>query len=200
MCNIAYIRVSTDQQSVENQRYEINQFANNRNIEIDRWVEDTISGTENVRKGNFKKVLKNLSTGDTLIVTEISRMSRTLFDVMGILKTCMERDVSVFSVKENYELGDNIGSKVLAFAFGLAAEIERNMISQRTKEALARKKAEGVKLGRPVGSGKGNCKLDGMEDKVDKLRKKGLSYSKIGRKVGAHRVTVSKFCKQNKID
>lgn len=195
---IGYIRVSTDQQSVENQRYEIKNFCKRRDISIDKWIEDTMSGTKNVKKGAFRQLLIDLDEGDTLIVTEISRMSRTLFDIMSILKTCMERGVSVFAVKENYELGDNIGSKVLAFAFGLAAEIERNMISQRTKEALARKKAEGVRLGRPPGTG-GHRILDEYEDEVREYRQKNLSFSAIARLLDCHRLTVSTFCKERGI-
>jgi len=89
---------------------------------------------------------------DIFLVSELSRLGRNLMEVMSILHDCMERNIKVFTIKEGYELGNNINSKVLAFAFSLSAEIERNLISQRTKEALARRKSEGMRLGRPYGS------------------------------------------------
>lgn len=152
----AYIRVSTEKQTIENQRYEILQFAGAKKLPVAKWFEETISATKKIEERTFNTVLKRLKAGDVLIVSEISRMGRNLMQIMSILHLCMERKVVVYAVKEGYELGDNINSKVLAFAFGLSAEIERNLISQRTKEALARLKAEGKKLGRPNGSRKKN--------------------------------------------
>ena len=118
---------------------------------------------------------------------------------MSILHSCMEKEISVFTVKERYELGNNINSKVLAFAFGLSAEIERNLISQRTKEALARKKAEGVILGRPKGRRSSSLKLTGKEEEIRKLLNKKLSYSAIGRLLDTHRITVAKFVQTAKL-
>ena len=147
----SYIRVSSDRQTTENQRFEISRYLAEREIAADRWIEETVSGTKSIGERKLGKLLRRMKGGDTLIVSEISRLGRNLMQIMGILNTCMERGFKIIAIKENYELGDNINSKVLAFAFGLSAEIERNLISQRTKEALARKKAEGVKLGRPRG-------------------------------------------------
>ena len=135
--------------------------------------------------------------GDTLIVSEISRLGRNLMQIMGILNTCMERGFKIIAIKENYELGDNINSKVLAFAFGLSAEIERNLISQRTKEALARKKAEGVKLGRPCGND--IEKLTGREAEIQKLIRERNSKAHIMRRFGVSRQTLYKFIKQSGI-
>lgn len=146
----AYIRVSTDKQSVENQRFEINNFCSQNAIVIDRWIEETISGSKDVEKRKLGTLLKRLRKGDTLICSEISRLGRNLMMIMSILHHCMQNDVRVWTIKDNFRLGCDIQSKVLAFAFGLSAEIERNLISQRTREALARRKAEGKPLGRPT--------------------------------------------------
>ena len=106
---------------------------------------------------------------DILICSELSRLGRSLLMIMGILNQCMQNEIQVWTIKDNYRLGNDISSKVLAFAFGLSAEIERNLISQRTKEALARKKAEGVILGRPIGSKSAKTKLTGREKKISNL-------------------------------
>lgn len=195
--NYGYIRVSTDRQTTQNQKFEIKNYAKERGIMIDEWIEETISATKKLEQRKFGLLLKKMKKGDVLIVSELSRMGRNLMQIMKILHDCMEKDIQVFTIKERYELGNNINSKVLAFAFGLSAEIERNLISQRTKEALARKKAEGIVLGRPIGSKSSKLKLTGKEEEIKKLLKKKISYSGIGRILGAHRLTVSSFVKEN---
>lgn len=147
-----YIRVSSDKQTVENQRFEINRFCELNQLRIDGWIEETISGTKSYKERRLGVLLRKIRKGDTIICSELSRLGRSLFMIMEILSYCMQRQCRVWTIKDGYRLGDDIQSKVLAFAFGLSAEIERNLISQRTKEALARKRAEGVKLGRPVGA------------------------------------------------
>ncbi len=194
-----YIRVSTDKQTVENQRYEINQFCNKKEMLVNKWVEETISGTKKIKERELGKLLKKMKKGDILICSELSRLGRSLLMIMGVLNECMNRDIQVWTIKDNYRLGSDINSKVLAFAFGLSAEIERNLISQRTKEALARKKAEGVVLGRPKGSKSKKTKLTGQEKKIQELLDKKVSYSAIGRILGVHRLTVSSFVKNGKL-
>lgn len=193
-----YIRVSTDKQTVENQRYEINQFGGKNNLIVDKWIEETISGAKNVDERKLGKLLKRMKKEDILICSELSRLGRNLLMIMGVLNECMNRDIQVWTIKDNYRLGSDINSKVLAFAFGLSAEIERNLISQRTKEALARKKAEGIILGRPKGSKSSQTKLTGREKKICELLGKKVSYSAIGRILGVHRLTVSSFVKEKK--
>lgn len=192
-----YIRVSTDKQTVENQRYEINQFCDKNTFIVDKWIEETISGTIEVDKRTLGKLLKKTQKGDILICSELSRLGRSLFMIMEVLNSCMKKDVQVWTIKDNYRLGNDISSKVLAFAFGLSAEIERNLISQRTKEALARKRAEGVILGRPKGSKSAKTKLSGQEKKIQDLLDRKVSYSAIGRILSVHRLTVSSFVNKN---
>lgn len=167
--NYGYIRVSTDKQTVENQRYEIEQFCLQNNIHIDKWIEETVSGTKEYNKRLLGKVLKRIAANDLLVCTELSRLGRNLFMIMEILSVCMSRDCKVWTIKDNYRLGNDIESKVLAFAFGLSSEIERNLISQRTKEALGRIRAEGKQLGRPKGSKGKNTRLKGQEELVRKM-------------------------------
>ena len=191
-----YIRVSTDRQTVENQRFEINQFCEKQELVVNKWIEETISGTKEVQERQLGKLLKKMKKGDVLICSELSRLGRNLLMIMEVLNECMNRNIQVWTIKDNYRLGSDINSKVLAFAFGLSAEIERNLISQRTKEALARKKAEGVVLGRPKGSKSAKTKLTGQEKKIKELLDKRVSYSAIGRILGVHRLTVSSFVKE----
>jgi site-specific recombinase, resolvase family len=146
-----YIRVSSDKQTVENQRYEIHRFCHTHSLHIDGWIEETISGTAAYTRRALGRLLGRVVPGDTIICSELSRLGRNLFMIMEILNLCMTKECRVWTIKDNYRLGDDIQSKVLAFAFGLSAEIERNLISQRTREALARRRAEGVVLGRPKG-------------------------------------------------
>ena len=193
--NYGYIRVSSDKQTVENQRYEINQFSISEKITIDGWIEETISGTKSYDKRELGKLLENVSEGDIIICSELSRLGRNLFMIMEILNNCMKKDCRVWTVKDNYRLGDDIQSKVLAFAFGLSAEIERNLISQRTKEALARKKAEGVILGRPSGSKSSKVKLSGKEKEIQKMLDNGISKTAIAKKLNVNRNTLASFIK-----
>ena len=188
-----YIRVSTDKQTLENQKFEINEFCKKQNIKIDDWIEETISGTKSYNKRALGKLLKNIKKDDLIICAELSRLGRNLFMIMEILNICMTKECKVWTIKDNYRLGDDIQSKVLAFAFGLSAEIERNLISQRTKEALAKKKADGVILGHPKGKQNSYLKLSNKDKQIRKLLMENKSYSAISRILKVHRITVSKY-------
>ncbi|MDD3915278.1 MAG: master DNA invertase Mpi family serine-type recombinase [Bacteroidales bacterium] len=190
-----YIRVSTDKQTVENQRFEINRFCEQKNLIIDCWIEETISGSKTYDKRALGGLLNNIKKDDILICSELSRLGRNLFMIMEILNICMRKECKVWTIKDNYRLGDDIQSKVLAFAFGLSAEIERNLISQRTKEALARKRAEGIILGRPKGSRSKHVKLSGQEDVIRALIERNVSKCEIARIFGVNRMTVDSFIK-----
>lgn len=190
-----YIRVSTDKQTVENQRFEINNFVARNQIVIDRWIEETISGTKEVEKRRLGKLMKKLKSGDMLICAELSRLGRSLLMIMSVLHFCMKNEVQVWTIKDNFRLGKDIQSQVLAFAFGLSAQIERDLISMRTKEALARKRAEGVILGRPKGRKSSKTKLTGQEKKIKELLDRKVSKCAIARILGVHRLTVTSFIK-----
>ena len=190
-----YIRVSSDKQTVENQRFEINNFCEKQNLIINDWIEETISGTKNYSKRQLGQLLRKVSKDDIIICSELSRLGRNLFMIMEILNVCMTKECRVWTIKDNYRLGEDIQSKVLAFAFGLSAEIERNLISQRTKEALARKKAEGVVLGRPVGrkTDETKYKLYSKKNLIAELLKAGVSRRKIAKICKADRKTLCRF-------
>lgn len=193
-----YIRVSSDKQTVENQRFEISNFCERNELAIDGWIEETISGTKSYNKRELGKLLKRVQRDDLIICAELSRLGRNLFMIMEILNICMAKECRVWTIKDNYRLGEDIQSKVLAFAFGLSAEIERNLISQRTKEALARKKAEGVTLGRPKGSksAPSKYKLYGKENLINELLKAHVSKRKIAKICKVDRNTLDRFIRQ----
>lgn len=193
--NYGYIRVSSDKQTVENQRFEIVNFCNKEGLIVDGWIEETASGTKDYDKRELGDLLEKVKKGDLIVCSELSRLGRSLFMIMEILNQCMNKECRVWTIKDGYRLGDDIQSKVLAFAFGLSAEIERNLISQRTREALARKKAEGVVLGRPKGRKSCRVKLSGKEEYIKELRRQGVSISEIARIYKVNRNTVSTFIK-----
>lgn len=194
-----YIRVSSDKQTVENQRFEINNFCNRNGMKINGWIEETISGTKEYSKRALGKLLKKVGKGDMIICAELSRLGRNLFMIMEILNICMSKEAKVWTIKDNYRLGDDIQSKVLAFAFSLSAEIERNLISQRTKEALARKRAEGARLGRPIGSktAPGKRTLHHRATLIRELLKIGTPKRKIAKMCKVDRNTLARYLKDN---
>lgn len=168
---VAYLRVSTSKQHLSNQQDEIERFAQSKSMTVNRWVTEIVSGKKNKKERKLGSVLKKLKEGDTLIVTELSRLSRTLTDIMAIMGQCLEKKITLYSTKDGYAFDNSINSKVLCFAFGLVAEIERNLISMRTREALALRKAEGVILGRRKGSfTKLNILIDNRREVVGMLQ------------------------------
>ena len=194
-----YIRVSTDKQTVENQRFEIQRYARKNKLVVNEWIEETISGTINPNKRNLGKLLSKTQKNDIIICSELSRLGRNMFMIMSILNILMERGVIIYAVKEHYKLGDDISSKVLAFAFSISAEIERSLISQRTTEALRRKKAEGVILGRPKGRRNTVCKLSGCEDTIRQMLLEGNTKVYISRHLGVSESTLYSYIKEKKI-
>lgn len=189
-----YIRVSTDLQNCANQRYELDNFAKLHHLKADEYIEETISSRKPLSQRKLGKLMKKLKKGDIVITSEISRLGRNMLEVMGILQTCLEKECEIITVKENYHLGADIQSKVLAFAFSLAGEIERQLISQRTKEALKRLKNEGKHLGRPFGFS--YKKLQKKHNKVVELLEKGISKTEIARLMGCSWTTLHRYIKE----
>jgi len=198
MTTIGYIRVSSNKQTLDHQHFEIKNFALKEGIMIDVWIEEKISSRKALEKRKLWEVLNNLQENDILITCEISRLGRSLLEVMKILETCLNKNCQVWTLKENYRLGNDIQSKVLAFAFGLAAEIERNLISQRTKASLANIKASGKKLGRPIAAQSKMLKLSKNVKRLRDLWESGVSKAEIARILKVHRSTVCHFI--NKIE
>lgn len=191
-----YIRVSTDQQSTSNQKFEINRYAASHNIQIDKWVEETISSRKPLNKRKLGSLLAELKDGDILISTEISRLGRSLLEVMGILQHCLAQNCQIWTLKEHYKLGSDIASKVLAFCFGLSAEIERQLISERTKMSLDKLKSQGKHLGRPFGAKSKSLKLSKNTKKVKDIIAKGLPKAQIARLLGVDKLTLYRFLKK----
>lgn len=190
-----YTRVSTELQNTENQKHEIQTFAKSQKIKVDKWVDEVISSRKSLKERQLGKLLKHLKKGDILIASELSRLGRNLLEVMGILQSCLEKDCQIWTLKENYKLGADIQSKVLAFVFSLAAEIERQLISQRTKESLKRIKDEGKHLGRPFGFNYN--KLDTKKDKIKELLEKQVSKAEIARLLNCSWLTLHRYIQKS---
>lgn len=194
-----YIRTSTEKQNNENQRFEIDNFASKNEIKIDKWVEETISSKKKLEERKLGRLLKKLHPDDILIASELSRLGRNLLQVMSILHHCMNIGCQVWTIKDNYRLGADIQSKVLAFAFGLSAEIERNLISQRTKNSLDKLRAEGKHLGRIKGSKNKTTKLSGKEEIIKKMLSQNIKKTKIAKILNVDYSTFYKFLKEKAV-
>ncbi len=197
MAIIGYIRVSSKKQTTEHQKYEMQQFAKKNNLKINTFIEETISSRKALNKRKLGELLDTLNENDILISCEISRLGRSLLEVMRILETCLNKNCQVWTIKESYRLGNDIQSKVMAFAFGLAAEIERNLISERTRSSLANIRASGKKLGRPFQAESKRLKLSKNAKKVKELLDKGVSKSAIARMMKVQRNTLLRFITKN---
>jgi DNA invertase Pin-like site-specific DNA recombinase len=191
-----YVRVSTDSQTVENQRFEIQRFCSKNDMAIDRWIEETISGTQLPEKRLLGSLLAGAKTGDLIVCSELSRLGRNLLMIMSILNNLLLNGVKIWTIKDNYRLDDDIQAKILAFGFGLTAEIERDLISRRTKEALARRKSEGIVLGRPKGSKTAMKKLSEHDAEIRSLLAENVSKTAIAQKFGVCRKTLYSYLKK----
>lgn len=193
MAVIGYIRVSSNKQTVEHQRFEIENFAKKEQIKINKWVEETISSRRPLTKRKIAEVMNEAQDKDIIISCEISRFGRSISEVLHILEVFLNKGCQVWTIKENYKLGNNMQSKIVACIFGLAAEIERNLISERTKSSLANIRASGKKLGRPMKSENKKLKLSKNQEKIKLLLNEGFSKSQIARMMGVQRTTLRRF-------
>lgn len=192
-----YIRVSTDTQTVENQKLAIRNFCRYRRLHHVQWISETISGTKKPEKRKLGKLMEQIQENDTIIVTELSRLGRSLMMILDVLQELLEKKVRVIAIKEGYELGDNIQSKVLAFAFGLSAEIERTLLSERTKQGLERARKAGKQIGRLPGQRPRYYKLTPYRYKIKRWLKDGRSKLSIARECGVTWCTLNRFIKEH---
>lgn len=193
--NYAYIRVSTDLQSYASQEYEIRRWCEKKDLVIGRWVSESVSGTVSYKKRALGHLMRRMGEGDCIICTEISRLGRNMLMIMSILNDCAAKGIRIYTIKDHFELSDSINSKIIAFAFALAAEIERNLISQRTKEALAAKRQKGVKLGRPLGPTAKFCRVKADVAEIRDELRDNVPLTKIAARYGVHRNTLRRYLK-----
>ncbi len=194
MTTYAYLRVSTTDQDIEKNRYDILQLANDKQLGSVHWVEEKVSGRVSWKKRAIGSLIDQMQSGDTLIVSELSRLGRSMLECMEILSIAAQRGIRIYAVKGSWQLDDSIQSKIVAMAFAMAAEIERDLISQRTKEALAARKQAGMKLGRPVGTGK--SKLDKHRVEIEALLANGSTQAFIAKRYGTTEANLSRWLKK----
>lgn len=192
---IAYLRVSTAEQDIEKNKSDILRLANEKELGKVEWVEEQASGRISWRKREIAHVLDTLQPGDNLVVSELSRLGRSMLECMEILSISSQKQINIYAVKGNWQLDQSIQSKIMAMAFAMAAEIERDLISQRTKEALAARKRAGMKLGRPKGSGK--SKLDKYRPEIEALLETGSTQRYIAGRFNTTESNLSRWMKKH---
>lgn len=197
--NYAYVRVSTPMQTTDNQKLAIKNYCRYHRIYNLVFISENISGTKDPSKRKLGELINMVQKGDLIVITELSRLGRSLMMILDTLQILLNKGVKVIAIKEGYELGDNIQSKVLAFAFGLSAEIERNLISERTKMGMENARKSGKQIGRKKGQKPCKYKLSGMESDIRRMRKDGLSKSSVAKRLNVSRVTLLKFMNGNNI-
>lgn len=192
---IAYLRVSTADQDLDKNKFDILQLANAKGLGQVAWVEEKVSGRVSWRKRTIATLLDQLQRDETLIVSELSRLGRSMLECMEILSIASQKGIHIYAVKGNWQLDHSIQSKIIAMAFSMAAEIERDLISQRTREALAAKKKAGVKLGRPRGTG--TSKLDPYRPEIEALLANGSTQKFIAGRYGTTEANLSRWLKKH---
>lgn len=193
----AYYRVSTDEQDYENQKSGVVRYCEYKGLEIDKEViEEGVSGKIEYKKRKLGKLIKKLKSGDLLIVSELSRLSRSMTDTFDMVKVLKDKGVNIYCVKENMEINDSALGLMIMSVFAFSAQIERERISQRTKEALAKKKADGVHLGRPYGSRNKISKIDKDDYLVGAMVMQGVNFSEMARRIGVDRNTLRRYVKE----
>jgi DNA invertase Pin-like site-specific DNA recombinase len=194
---MAYLRVSTVEQDLKKNRHEILELVNAWGFGPVEFVEEKVSGIKNWKERKVKKIIDDLGEGDHLIVPELSRLGRSMLEIMEMLSIAKDKGINIYAVKGGWELNSSIQSKVVAMAFSIAAEIERDLISKRTKEALKARKAQGLKLGRPKGPGK--SKLDKYREEIVALLKNGSTKTWVAKKYETTLPNLYNWLKKNDI-
>lgn len=195
-----YCRCSMEKkQTCSNQHFAIKEYAKRNKLKVDKWVEENISSRQPLSERELGVLMGKVVTGDTIIITEISRLARNLYELAGILQDAINKDVKVISIKENYAFKNDLQSKIMAYTFGLAAKIERDLISNRIKMSLDKLKKQKVKLGRPLGAQSKCLKLSKNRKKIKDLLEKGLSQAKIAKILNVHPTTMCRFLKREDV-
>lgn len=194
---VAYLRVSTTDQDLQKNKFDILHLANEKGLGKVEWIEEQVSGRVSWKKRKIAQIIEALQTGDSLIVSELSRLGRSMLECMEILSIASQKQVNIYAVKGNWQLDQSIQSKIVAMAFSMAAEIERDLISQRTKEALAAKKQAGMKLGRPRGVGK--SKLDTYRPEIEAMLANGSTQKFIASRYHTTEANLSRWIAKHKL-
>ena len=198
MSYYAYIRCSTNLQDTESQRFAVMEYCNSKRILIDEWVTETVSGSVHFKKRLLGELINKVQPNDWIICPELSRIGRSVYSTMEVLSILMNKKVHIHCIKENLDIGDDLNSSILSFAFGISSQIERNLISQRTKDAMQKMKSEGRTLGRPKGS-YSSSKLDVHKEMIIDLLSKGVSLSSICKITSVTAPTLYSFIKTRNI-
>lgn len=198
MKTIAYLRVSTIDQDLEKNKTDILKLANENKLGHVDFEQEKISGKISWKKRKIATILEKLNNGDNIIVSELSRLGRSMLECMEILSIAIRKNINIYSVKGNWQLNNSIQSKIVAMAFSMASEIERDLISQRIKEALREKKKNGIILGRPKGTGK--SKLDKYKPEIIALIKNGSTKRFIAKRYNTTEQNLFRWLKKHNIN
>jgi len=195
---IGYLRVSTMNQDLEKNKADILSYANDHDLGKVHFVQEVVSGKVSWIRRRIKEVIDQLGKNDWLIVPELSRLGRNMLEIMEIISEATRKEINIYAIKNNWRLNGTMESKVLLMVFSMAAEIERDLISSRTKEALRMKKEAGVKLGRPKGPGK--SKLDEHQEEIIALLRNGVPKKRVASKYGSSAVNLYNWILKNQLD
>ena len=194
-----YIRVSTDKQTVQNQKLAIKEYARINRLHNIKWFSETISGTKNYRKRKIGELMDIVAENDIIIITELSRLGRSMFMILEMIQFFIHKKVKVIAIKEGFIIEDNIQSKVLIFAFSLSAELERTLLSERTKLGLERARKQGKQIGRRKGQHPKKYKLTGKKVFIKKELEKGRSKRSLAIELNVRWTTLNEFVKRNRL-
>ena len=192
-----YIRVSTDSQTVQNQKIQIKKYCKDKRLHNIKWFSETISGTIAPEKRKLGELFEMVKEGDVIICTELSRLGRSMIMILNELDYCLKRNVKVVAIKENFTLDDSIACTALMLAFGLSAELERKLLSERTKMGLSRARLKGKRIGRQTGEKPHYFKLSPYKTKIRQYMKEGRSIYSMAKEFNVTWLTMKNFCTTN---